>query len=769
MVKLGEKRVKLQLWDTAGQERFRSVTRSYYRGAAGAILVYDITNRDSFKNLARWLADARALASPYLITVLVGNKSDRDEERQVEWAEASTWAQQNDVLFLEASSLTGENVEAPFLLAARAILLAIESGSLDPEKPGSGWQSKKGNGEAKSKELDSRVEMLLNLHHHLYHCVQVAVGYSPLKPRDYAVHIWSTLCYISPWEHNPPPIPLLRRETVTEGQGALTCLPAVRIKAGGTKVRILATGNDILSYRPGLFNGPFDCGCFIASNSHTSVRRITSTHPSAHCHSGQHFVEPTASSPPMSEPELQFLPEATVMEVQPTSSSVEAPATEAEEDGEANAGLPDESSVSSTRTSASSQSSRTVDAPASPTRSSTTHSSSSTHSQSRHPSPTPSPSRSSTRNSSSSSSTRTSSRSLSVTHSVSQTPAPDDDPGPTDEPSPSITFTISANSTASANLTDLAPGLSLSTTASLNSTSSLSSSPDSNRSQPLTEVVVTSTEVVSSLTESGLPTAGAETIGSTQTGFLQNSGAVAGLFTVIGIIAASLFMCVIWFIRRRRRIRREQRWLSGVQPLPDPDDHDDRDNPFSDPHTQPNMTQREQPVTYTQQTQYDRSGNANSGHLHEVFEQFGLERSNERILPTTTRRIPPPSLAPSSPSVYAATLPADEPGDGQWPSSNPPLPMRPPRAEGPPPRPPRSHLRDVVTKTNVTFPDTPPSSIISSQSSSNPPSPTYNPKHRISGILEEIESEESQYVSKTPREILARPTLLDVRPRLARA
>nr|AOC97471.1 Rab family protein [Volvariella volvacea] len=138
MVKLGEKRVKLQLWDTAGQERFRSVTRSYYRGAAGAILVYDITNRDSFKNLARWLADARALASPYLITVLVGNKSDRDEERQVEWAEASTWAQQNDVLFLEASSLTGENVEAPFLLAARAILLAIESGSLDPEKPGSG-------------------------------------------------------------------------------------------------------------------------------------------------------------------------------------------------------------------------------------------------------------------------------------------------------------------------------------------------------------------------------------------------------------------------------------------------------------------------------------------------------------------------------------------------------------------------------------------------------------------------------------------------------
>ncbi|KAF9496170.1 ras-domain-containing protein [Pleurotus eryngii] len=137
-VNLGEKRIKLQLWDTAGQERFRSVTRSYYRGAAGAILVYDITSRASFANLSRWLADAKALASPHLVTVLVGNKADRDDEREVEWAEASKWAADNDVHFMETSSLTGDNVEAPFLLVARAILLAIESGTLDPEKAGSG-------------------------------------------------------------------------------------------------------------------------------------------------------------------------------------------------------------------------------------------------------------------------------------------------------------------------------------------------------------------------------------------------------------------------------------------------------------------------------------------------------------------------------------------------------------------------------------------------------------------------------------------------------
>ncbi|KAG8758743.1 Ras- protein Rab-4B [Serendipita sp. 396] len=137
-INIGEKRIKLQLWDTAGQERFRSVTRSYYRGAAGALLVYDITNRKSFENLSRWLADARALASPQLVTVLVGCKSDREDEREVEWAEASRWAAENDLHFLETSALTGDNVESPFLLAARSILLSIESGQLDPEKQGSG-------------------------------------------------------------------------------------------------------------------------------------------------------------------------------------------------------------------------------------------------------------------------------------------------------------------------------------------------------------------------------------------------------------------------------------------------------------------------------------------------------------------------------------------------------------------------------------------------------------------------------------------------------
>lgn len=92
---LEDRTVRLQLWDTAGQERFRSVTRSYYRGAAGALLVYDTTTRDSFNVLNNWLNDARSLASPHIVILLVGNKKDLEEAREVTFLEASTFAQEN--------------------------------------------------------------------------------------------------------------------------------------------------------------------------------------------------------------------------------------------------------------------------------------------------------------------------------------------------------------------------------------------------------------------------------------------------------------------------------------------------------------------------------------------------------------------------------------------------------------------------------------------------------------------------------------------------
>ena len=161
----------MKLWDTAGQERFRSVTRSYYRGAAGCLLIYDVTSRPSFAALGRWLADVRALGAKGVEVVVVGCKVDREEEREVPSLEASRWAEENvrpsirspslnaalafanlslppppgfagwdaqGVLHLETSSLTPHQPHLPFMLVARAIVLSIESGALDPEQAGSG-------------------------------------------------------------------------------------------------------------------------------------------------------------------------------------------------------------------------------------------------------------------------------------------------------------------------------------------------------------------------------------------------------------------------------------------------------------------------------------------------------------------------------------------------------------------------------------------------------------------------------------------------------
>jgi len=133
------KRAKLQIWDTAGQERFRSVTRSYYRGAAGALLVYDVTSRETFNALTNWLTDARTLASPNIVIILVGNKKDL-EEREVTFLEASKFAQENELIFLETSALTGEHIEDTFLQCASSILAKIESAELDPDRMGSGIQ-----------------------------------------------------------------------------------------------------------------------------------------------------------------------------------------------------------------------------------------------------------------------------------------------------------------------------------------------------------------------------------------------------------------------------------------------------------------------------------------------------------------------------------------------------------------------------------------------------------------------------------------------------
>ncbi|KAF7456550.1 Ras family protein [Cryptosporidium felis] len=141
IITAGGKRIKLQIWDTAGQERYRSVTRSYYRGAAGALIVYDITNRESYNHLVNWLADARTLARVDISIIGVGNKLDLKDKRQVTFLEASRCAQENDILFLETSALTGEGVEEVFVKVTRLILSKIEDGTIDPTTMTSGVQA----------------------------------------------------------------------------------------------------------------------------------------------------------------------------------------------------------------------------------------------------------------------------------------------------------------------------------------------------------------------------------------------------------------------------------------------------------------------------------------------------------------------------------------------------------------------------------------------------------------------------------------------------
>jgi len=169
-----DKTIKLQCWDTAGTEYFRSITRSYYRGAAGALLVYDVTNRASFEHAEDWLKDVRDHADPNLTCILVANKvdlvGDEDEvpsvrasldvpaaaadaprrsgegastigrrskkRREVGREEAERWAKEHDVLFIEASAKTGVNVNEAFDQAARDILRKIRQGVYDDGSSG---------------------------------------------------------------------------------------------------------------------------------------------------------------------------------------------------------------------------------------------------------------------------------------------------------------------------------------------------------------------------------------------------------------------------------------------------------------------------------------------------------------------------------------------------------------------------------------------------------------------------------------------------------
>lgn len=113
-VEVQNKKIKAQVWDTAGQERFRAITNAFYRGAVGALLVYDITKHESYTNVENWLKELREHGDSKMVHMLVGNKSDLKHLRAVPTEEAASFAEKNNLSFIEASALDSNNVDTAF-------------------------------------------------------------------------------------------------------------------------------------------------------------------------------------------------------------------------------------------------------------------------------------------------------------------------------------------------------------------------------------------------------------------------------------------------------------------------------------------------------------------------------------------------------------------------------------------------------------------------------------------------------------------------------
>lgn len=135
-IDLDGKTIKLQIWDTAGQERFRTITSSYYRGAHGIIIVYDVTDQESFTNVKQWLQEIDRYASTNVSKLLVGNKCDLTNKKVVDFTTAKEYADQLQVPFLETSAKNATNVEQAFMTMAAEIKKNMGPDSGQPKPHG---------------------------------------------------------------------------------------------------------------------------------------------------------------------------------------------------------------------------------------------------------------------------------------------------------------------------------------------------------------------------------------------------------------------------------------------------------------------------------------------------------------------------------------------------------------------------------------------------------------------------------------------------------
>ncbi|KAL7092820.1 hypothetical protein ACP275_11G005900 [Erythranthe tilingii] len=127
---IDHKSVKSQIWDTAGQERYRAVTSAYYRGAVGAMLVYDMTKRQSFDHMARWLEELRGHADKNIVIMLIGNKCDLGTICAVPSEDAREFAERENLYFMETSALESKNVESAFMTILTEIYRIVSKKTL---------------------------------------------------------------------------------------------------------------------------------------------------------------------------------------------------------------------------------------------------------------------------------------------------------------------------------------------------------------------------------------------------------------------------------------------------------------------------------------------------------------------------------------------------------------------------------------------------------------------------------------------------------------
>ena len=131
---IDSKKIKMQIWDTAGQERFKNIISSYYRGAHGILLLYDVTDKESFKNLSNWLIEIEKNASKNILRILIGNKSDLEDKRVITYAQGKEFADTYGLKFIETSAKKNLNVSEAFETLGRELMNAGAEKKIEKQK-----------------------------------------------------------------------------------------------------------------------------------------------------------------------------------------------------------------------------------------------------------------------------------------------------------------------------------------------------------------------------------------------------------------------------------------------------------------------------------------------------------------------------------------------------------------------------------------------------------------------------------------------------------